>query len=269
MLRASWLLPLALCAACGDDASPFDAARYDAEIPNGSLSLTWSITDDGVDKTCTQIGATTVTLSIVPDDQPFGTTDVLSCTSGSGTIDDIVPGRYDVTVTMAGTAGMLGDEVSFPDVDVAPDADTPLGNAAFEVDAEGGFAFQVVAGGTGNCTPAGSGGAGIDAMQFELEDQLGTCVEATFQIAAGASLPASEYTTSCTAPAPHVCVAQDQEISVAPTMPSGQYTMQITGFIGGLACWSRNPLFNIPAGGNVTQLPDQNLNQTGTVGCPM
>lgn len=269
-LRTCWLcagVALGWLAACGDDASPFDAGTYDAELPAGSVSLTWSIADDGAPKTCSEVAATTVTLAIVPDDQPFGTTDVLSCSSGEGQIEDIAPGVYDITVTLAGTGGMLGEAVVYPNVTVAAGQDTPLGDAAFDVDAEGGFRFLISAGGQGNCTPTGDGGAGIDAMAIVLT-RAGACVEATFDIAAGASLPATTYTTSCTAPAPGPCIAQDQEVSVAPVLPAGQYQMTITGQVGGLACWTRNPLFNVPAGGAVTQLPTQNLTQTGTVGCP-
>ncbi len=273
MLRPPSVLAAALVAVgglagCGDDASPFDARTYDAEIPNGSMSLTWSIVDEGVARTCAEVGATTVTLSIVPDDQPFGTTDVLSCSNGMGGIDDILPGRYDVSVTMAGTAGMLGEPAGFPDIDIVSGQDSALGNALFEVDADGGFRFRIAAGGQGNCTPTGSGGAGIDAMQLALVDRLGACVEVTFNIGAGATLPASTYTTSCTAPAPGVCIAQDQDVAVDPVLPAGQHQLTITGLVGGLTCWTRNPQFNVPAGGVVAQLPVQNLNQTGAVGCP-
>ncbi len=257
--RRLWAVALATVpavVACGDDTGPPDARGIDAAPAPGSLSLTWSIEDRGTALTCAQVGAASVTLSIVPDDQPFGSTDVLTCAPGAGTSRQITPGVYDVTATLSGVAT---EGVRFDDVVVAPGADTALGAAAFEVLAEGGFTFNISAGGQGNCTSPAQGGAGITTMQIELSDAGGTCVPVTFDIAAGATQAASTYTTSCAPAAAVPCIAQDQTISVAPTLPTGSYRMTITGFIDADACWTRQPQFQVPAGGVVQSLPQQNL----------
>ncbi|MCB9563556.1 MAG: hypothetical protein H6708_24425 [Kofleriaceae bacterium] len=244
---------LAGVAGCGNDnSSPFDAARYDAEIPRGGLGLTWTIADGTVAKTCAEVGALTVTLTIVPNDQPFGTTDVLSCGPGMGEVGNLAPGLYDVTATLAGAAGDLGEPVRFLDVEVAASQTTALGEAAFDVPAQGGFTFKLSAGGMPTCTTAG-----ITGVQLELRDGAG-CVPAAFDIAAGAVEPAGTYTTDCTTPAPYACIAEDQVVSTAG-LATGSYTMTITGFVGADACWSRSPQFGVPAGDHVTQLPTQNL----------
>lgn len=243
-------------AACGDDTGPPDARAIDAPPEGGTVSLSWSISDEGAPLTCTQIGSSIVSLAIVPDEQPFGMTDVLPCGPGMGTSRVVPPGLYDVTVTLG---GVDVDGVRFDDVEVVSGGDTPIGDAAFEVNAEGGFTFRISAGGQGNCTTPAQGGAGITAMQLELATLAGDCVPVTFDIAAGASLPASTYTTDCTTPAPHACIAQDQQITVAPTVPSGTYRMAITGFVEAAACWARLAQFNVPAAGATATLPQQTL----------
>jgi hypothetical protein len=173
-----------------------------------------------------------------------------------GTSRALLPGEYAVTASLGGVAA---EPVEFPDVVVEPGQDTPIGAAAFEVAAEGGFAFRIVAGGTGTCTPPADGGAGIEAMELSLETQGGTCVPVTFDIAAGASLPASTFTSTCPASGQAPCIAQDQDVSVAPTLPSGPYRMSIVGRIGTDPCWARTSQFDVPAGGAVENLPQQNL----------
>lgn len=243
-------------AACGDDTGPPDAREIDGPPEGGTVSLTWSIDDEGAPLTCQQVGASIISLAIVPNDQPFGMTDVLTCAPGMGTSRVVPPGLYDVTVSLG---GVEVDPVRFDDIEVVSGGDTPLGDAAFEVNAEGGFTFRIAAGGQGNCTTPAQGGAGITAIQLELATLAGECVPVTFDIAAGATLPASTYTTDCATPAPHACIAQDQQITVAPTIPSGTYRMAITGFIDAAACWARLAQFNVPAAGATATLPQQTL----------
>ncbi len=254
-----WMAALGI--SCGDDTGPPDARRIDGEPEGGTVSLTWAITDpDGVPVSCANVGATSLALSLVPTDQPFGVTDVLSCGSLEGTSRAIAPGSYNITAELG---GVTAEDVVFANVEVVSGADTPIGNAGFEVVVEGGFEFRMLAGSVGNCVPLASGGAGLTSVQIVLDDVDGTCVPVTFDIAAsnaGGGGVAGTYTTNCTVPSSFpACIAEDQTLTVAPTVPSGTYRMTITGFVDANACWSRNPQFNVPAGGDVTTLLPQNL----------
>ncbi len=259
MKRACLLVAIA---ACGDDTGPPDARRIDAEPPGGTVSLTWAIEDTaGNPVTCATVGASSVSLTLVPTDQPFGVTDVISCATLEGTSREIAPGRYNVAVSLAGVAA---DPVMFPGVVVESGQDTPLGNASFAVVVEGGFEFRIVAGTSGsNC----AGGAGVTTVSIALSTVDNTCVPVTFDIAAGVGGdPAGTYTTDCGSPAAfNACIEADQTISVAPTLPSGTYKMAITAFVGADACWTRNPQFDVPAGGDIEKLLPQNLNLDTTI----
>ena len=255
-MTRSWLLAIVAIAACGDDTGPPDARRFDGPPAAGTISLSWTIDDDGTPLTCSQIGASVVSLTIIPVDQPFGTTDAISCSAGMGTSRPLPPGEYHVTAALG---GITAEAVEFRDVVIDPGADTPLGTAAFQVDAVGGFQFQIVAGGQGNCTPPAQGGAGIEAMELGLETIGGTCVPVTFDIAAGATQPAGTFSSTCPPAGQAPCIAQDQDVSVAPTVPSGSYRLTIVGRIGGEPCWARTSQFEVPAGAVVRSLPQQNL----------
>ena len=130
---------LTLLAACGDDAGPPDARGIDAAPPNGSFSLTWSISDGTNPLTCAQVQASLLSLTIRPVDQPFGFSDVLTCSSGQGTIA-VPPDTYDIAVSLGGVAV---DPIVFDNVTVDAEQDTALGDAAFEVEAVGGFSLTI------------------------------------------------------------------------------------------------------------------------------
>jgi hypothetical protein len=250
-MRAPSLLLILTVAACGDDSGPPDARGPDAAPAGGTVSLTWTIADEGVELGCAQVGVSTVSLQMIPVDQVFGVTDSFTCAAGSGTSRSVPAGVYDIAVTLG---GIDIDALRYNDVTVTAGQDTSLGVAAFEVNAEGGFQFTISAGGQDPCASAG-----IDSMLIALETFDGQCVPVTFQIAAGAAQPASTYTTDCTTPTPHVCIAQDQQVTVAPTVPTGTYRMSITGIVQGADCWSRTAQFDVPAAGATENLPQQNL----------
>ena len=255
-MRLAWSVSFLVLAACGDDSGLPDARQPDAPPPGGTVSLTWAIGHEGAALTCAQVGATVVSVTMLPEEGVFGITDAFPCGDGAGTTRSVPPGRYDVDVSLGGVAI---DAFRVDDVDVPAGGDAPIGAVAFEVEPVGGFTLRVSAGGQGNCTTADMGGAGITAMAFVLEDATGTCVEATFDIAAGATQPASTYTTSCTTPAPHACIAQDQPITVAPTLPSGAYELAITGTIADAPCWTGLAQIMVPAAGASRDLGTRNL----------
>jgi len=262
-MRLAWLGILAAgTLSCGDDAGLPDARVIDAEPPGGTISLQWTVEDsDGNPVTCGAAGASSVTLTIVPFDQPFGVTDVLSCSALEGSSRILDGNKYDVTVALGGVSA---PSLRFDDVVVPSGGNTVIGPVDFVVNTDGGFRFKMVAGAGGNCTALASGGAGITTTSIVLTDGSLNCVPATFDIAAGATAPAGTYTTDCTTPAAFpACIAEDQFVTVAPGIPAGTYRMAITGFNGAEACWTRNPQFTVPGGGATANLPQQNLNVDG------
>jgi hypothetical protein len=243
-------LLLGLVAGCGDDAGPPDARVPDSAPANGTISLTWSIADGATVLTCAQVGSQVVGLTVREVDSPFAQTDAVSCSAGAGATS-VAPGTYDVTVSLG---GVDVPDVSFQDLVVTSGQDTAAGDAHFEVQAIGGFSFQMVAGAGGNCA------GGVDAVSLALALLDGTCVPATFDIAAGASNPADTYTTSCTTPAPYPgCIESDQLVTAQPTIATGSYRLHIDADVGGSTCWSRTPQFDVPANAQIKALPDQIL----------
>jgi hypothetical protein len=91
----------------------------DATAPPGSLSLSWTIgaTD------CEAAGLADVAVAI--DDGDLAT---FACSSGTGTVPDVAPGRYDLRVLGRETGGIDRYGADVADVVVESGADTPLGN---------------------------------------------------------------------------------------------------------------------------------------------
>lgn len=258
-MRLAWIAGLALLTSCGDDAGPPDARRIDAEPPGGNIALTWTVSDsDGNPVTCSAAGASSLTLTLRPTDQPFGVTDVLGCAAGEGTSRELAADTYTV---IAELGGVTDSAIRFDDVVVTSGGTTEIGPAMFSVNTDGGFRFKMVASAGGNCA-ALPGGGGITSVALALSDVSDNCVPATFDIAAGATAPAGTYTTDCTTPAPYAaCIAEDQFVTAQPALSAGTYKMQITGFVGAEDCWTRNPQFTVPSGGATANLPQQNMNR--------
>jgi hypothetical protein len=236
---------LLVLAACGDDTGPPDAVGLDAPAVAGSLSLTWTIADGPTALACDDIGAITVTLSIRPENQPFGSTEVLPCGAGQGSVD-LPPNTYIVDVSLG---GVDLEPIKFVDVVVNSEQDTSLGEVAFEVATVGGFSFTMSAAG-GNCT-----GAGITAVELALSAQGGGCVPATFELEGGGT-----YATDCASPQPHpACIDSDVTVTAQPTITTGPYRLDIRGLVGGTPCWTKAAQFDVPAAGAIRALPNQTL----------
>ena len=265
MLRRLALLA-ALTASCGDDSGLPDARVIDGPPVGGTVSLSWTLADGGSPVTCDQVGAVTVTLSILPKDAPSGFTETFACGSARGTSGTLAAGPYTVTARLAGSAGTLAAAPPQA-VTVISGQDTPLGAIAFEVDASGGLRFVIDADGVASNCGAAPGGAAIEAMHLELRTLGEECIPTTLAIAAGATTPAGTFVSDCGTPAPAACLAEDQIISVASTA-SGRYRLVVQGLIDGTACWEGTPFVRVPAGGATGPLGDVSLVRTGAAGCP-
>lgn len=233
-------------AACGSNAGPPDARVIDAPPPGGTVSFTWTIHDQSGAQTlaCSDIGGQSVGISILDENAGFGSNDVFSCGSAMGTTGALAAGLYTLTIELDGSAGALATPQKFMHVQVDFGKDTPLGNVDFQVDAHGGLAMTLLAqGASSNC---GAGGAGIDTMTLQLQTAAGTCIPATFDIAAGAGTQAQTYVSNCTTLPQSVCIERDQHITVTG-LPSGQVKLVVVGDVGGKACWSGVDFLTVPA----------------------
>ncbi len=258
-----------LIAGCGDDVALIDARQpIDAAAP-GQASLRWTLGHNGAPLTCAAINATTVSVEIAKDGDAFGVVDSFACDAAMGTTRMLVPGLYWLRLSVTGVGGTLDGPEEIRDVVVPPGAAVMVPAVAFDVDPTGGLSFRITTNGTiGNCTPAAQNGAGITAMRLELRDRTGTCVPATFTIAAGASQPAGTYAADCVGNT-YACIATDQDVTVTG-LRSGPYSMVMTGSVGAAACWRRQPNAVVPAAGRVSMLPAQELQlAAGVPGCPM
>jgi hypothetical protein len=254
-----------LLVACGDDAGLPDARVIDGSPPGGTLSLTWTLADGETPVTCDQVGAATVTLSIIPVGLPFGVTEAFGCTSAQGTTRVIAAGRHDITATLGG-GGAIAPAVLRLGVEVRSNEVTAVEPIAFDVDATGGLRARVSAFGVAaNCAEA-PGGAGIEGVTLRLRTSGGTCVPTTFAIAAGATRPAATFVDDCAAPALASCIDADQDIVVA-SAASGRYRLAIEGRVGDTACWAASPAVRIPAGGAEVSIGTVNLLRSAAKEC--
>lgn len=259
---------LALAAGCSDDVALTDARpQIDAATP-GTLMLSWTIAHGGAPLTCGDVGGSTVAVDLVRDGEAFGVVDSFTCGAGAGESRMLAPGRYLLRVSLSGTGGTLDGPDEIRDIIVSTGSTTTVPPIAFDVDPVGGLKFRITTPATGgNCAPTGQSGAGITAMRLELRNAAGTCVPATFTIAAGAADPAGTYASNC-AGNTYACIAADQDVSLAG-LRSGSYSMVMIGSVGAAACWRRQPNAVVPAAGLVSTLPAQQLAlQAGVPGCP-
>lgn len=255
-------------AACSDDLVILDARPpVDAAVP-GQLALSWTIGHGGSPLTCADLAATTVTVEIVHDGDAFGVVDTFTCGAAMGTTRKVTPGLYLIRVSLAGSGGTLDGPELVRDLTVPPGGTATVPPIAFDVDPTGGLSFKITTPSAGgNCAPVAQNGAGITAMRLELRNSAGTCLPATFMIAAGASNPAGTYASDC-AGNTYACIAADQDVTVSG-LRAGSYSMIMTGSVGGAACWRRQPNATVPAAGRISTLPPQQLIlATGTPGCP-
>ena len=225
----------AAIAACGSNAGPPDSSAP------GTFSATWAMHSGSRAVSCAEISALSVTFTI--KDPPFTAVDSVSCASGMGKTRMLGPGHYDVTVELDGASGPIAPVKDFPNAVLVAMQDNPLGLVDFQVDATGGLTFTLAATGqTTNC----AGGAGIDATTLQVRGATNACEPATFMIAAGASNPASAYTSDCNSLPAGPCIEQDQTITVTG-INSGTAKILVGGDVGGKTCWTANAQESVPA----------------------
>ena len=263
-------LALALVA-CGDDALPPDAAQIDATPPTGTLSLSWTLSDDeGNTIECDQVGAVTVSVRVVPNDAFGGDVEAFVCGALEGTSRGFTPGLYDVEVDLRASRArsLLGETIRFDDIEIVSSQDTPLGAQAFSVAPAGTLSFTVDGGEAGaNCASNDDGGAGIIGMRFEVRDSTGNCVPATFDIADGVQAGGTFVNDCGGAPTPFGCIEKDQLVTVE-NLPSGSLTLESIGQKDGpIDCYSRLSSLTLAGGNLLTELGALILNLENSADC--
>lgn len=131
------LILLACAGACGgdDDAPPDANLTPDARPPRGTVSLEWTITQGGDPATCGDVGASQVTLELVPQGAGAGSPESFNCAAGAGTTIEIAVGTYDVGIDLVNGGGesLLAAPLVQNGVEVTENNDTPLDPVVFEL----------------------------------------------------------------------------------------------------------------------------------------
>lgn len=98
----------AFTAACGgDDAAEADASTVpDANVPRGTMSLTWEITQGGEPATCADVGAQLVVISYINPDEGAGANATGNCTAGELLTQEIDPGIYNVDIDIVNSSAV-------------------------------------------------------------------------------------------------------------------------------------------------------------------
>lgn len=134
---AMLVLLVALAAACGgDDAPEADASTApDANVPRGTMSLSWTITQGGGAATCGDVGATNVVISFIDPDEGAGMNDFSNCSAGEFTTYEINPGTYNVDIDLVDVSAnsLLDAPIEQDGVEVQANDDTALDAVTFEL----------------------------------------------------------------------------------------------------------------------------------------
>lgn len=260
------LLVIALASGCGGGNSTPDAGPADAAVKNGTMSLTWRITDMSDNAlTCDDVAAGSVTITAQPTAGGFAVSAPFTCSDGTGSAE-VAPGTYDVTVRLTSTLGTLASSAVMSGVEVVANQDVALGEQVFAVDPSGNFSFSIDTGASGgNCADAGSGGGALTQLEIRLLDGSGSCVPTTFAIDDGTASPPPDYQSDC-AGATIGCFAKDVTFSVAGA-DSGPHMLDIRGQKAGLDCYSRTADLIIPGAGLTRALGSQMLFLASTPQC--
>jgi hypothetical protein len=260
-------LILALAACGGGGGFPGDAGP-DAAPPGGRFTLAWTVSDTNSQAiTCGQVGAQVVTIALRNREVQGASTEAFTCSTATGTSSPIAPGTYDMTFELNGLAGLIATAPAQNGIVIRSNETIALEPLAFAVDATGGLELLISSNQAGgNCAPTAAMGAGITNTTITLAHTDNTCEPVTFQVAAGATQPASTYTVDCANPTLAACIENDQKLTVSP-VPSGNYRIQIRGKVGALDCWNNDDTLVVPPLSKILKTT-LNLAKQMTVGCP-
>lgn len=262
LVVGSFLIGAAALGCSGGSGLP-DAAVADAPPPTGRFSVGWTIADGERVLTCDEVGALVMSVEVTSPSLGAGYVEAFTCGTGTGTSRFLPVGVYDLAFELVGRSGSLG---ILPDqrVVVTEDDVVPAAALRYPVKAQGQVDGRLFAGATANC--AATGGAQITALSLVMERQGGACVPTTFAIGAGATNPATTYTSTCAATPPTApCIERDQAITA--TVGSGSYVVRVRGAVGAAPCWSADQLADVPPAERTLRV-DVGLTYFKGPGCP-
>ncbi len=256
------LLAVLSLAACGGGGGFPTDSPPEAPPVGGRFSMSWSVTDlNAAVIPCGQIGASFVTVTLRNRAIQGASTEVFSCTSGMATsLMTFTPGLYDLSFELGGTSGVIGSAPAALAIEITSGGTVTVDPITFAVDATGKVELFLTTGNAGgNC----AGGAAVDNVTLSLTHTGAACEPVTFDISNG---PPSSYVVNCAAPPLSACIDNDQKLSV-PTLPSGNYRLEVIGKIGGLDCYSTSATLIVPPNSK-TLMQTIGLTKLTTPGCP-
>jgi hypothetical protein len=250
------LASILIATACGDGGGFPDAAPPDSPPPGGTFTLSWTVngsSGSNLPAACDDAGATDILIGYRRTGSAAGDNIVFRCSEGTSTSPTLPPGDYIIDIGLP-LAGVEDPIVILPlQVTLTSGNDTALDPVDFVFAAIGSLVLEIQAVfdalPRANCIPIAQAGAGIDSVLISLVKDS-ACVSTTFDIAAGATWPAGTYPSDCST-SYLSCIDSDQLLTAAD-MPSGEYSVSISGFTGGFPCWSGTRTVRVPA-----------VNQTG------
>jgi hypothetical protein len=262
----NWLCATVLClAACGGGGGFPDAPPEPDGIPQGTMSLDWSLVrmSDGSPITCNEVDGTTVTLLLRNRAFNGGFTEVFSCNTKSGVTGPMPVGTYDVNFELTGTSGTISTAPEQQGPVVTANSTTALTPVTFSVNAVGAIDLKLDAGKTGgNCDTLANNGAEINGVRISLNHAAGAgaCEPATLMIGA------TPYTINCTTPVTTGCI--EKTTSITATLPSDNYQIHIRAdqAPNRTDCFSNDDSIRVPPN-NGTLMRTLNLASSSTGGC--
>jgi hypothetical protein len=260
---------LALCAMSGCDGTSGSTTSGAASSCPGSISIAWSITENGQPSSCFRTRAASVALRLQSRTGGTPVFTAFPCARNAGTAN-IAPGLYDVAIELHDANGAKLDIApTQTSVAVAVGRTTVLNPAAFSVNGGGGgggrpgnllLSLQAE-GSPSNCLPP-PGGPGVTGMSITLVTAGGSCAAVTL-IRSRGGVEVGTYQVNCGSPPTASCIENDERLT-APSLEPGTYMMHVQGSIGPLDCFAADAALEVPQTGQLQrQIVLQRQNRPG------
>ncbi len=245
-------LSTAALACSGGGAEPDAGVADAAPEPPGEVTLSWQLVDGDETLACDDVGAVTVSVTLLPLDAFAGEVRTGSCDVGQDAFTfEVAPGPYTARVELIATTGAIGDVIELSRFEVESGATITLDPVTFEVSQVGGASFRAQAQPfNDNCEDDGT--PPIEEMRFEIETLDGTCVPTTFQIGEGESGSEDEYDSACDG-ATTGCVEHDQLVQFEDLEP-GDYRLEVLARDETDRCFGLGRRFKTVGGGRIEPL---------------
>jgi hypothetical protein len=255
-----WLLVIiaftfAIASGCGNPPPP----------TNGSITLTWSILDSKQQPTtCAQVSARSVALRLRDRVSGAIVATAFPCEASPRTLQ-VAAGTYDVAIELhAADGSKLATAPDHIGVAIRAGQITRLAPVTFTASTDSSLVLTIATSTASNCQSAANNGAEITSTVLTLLHTGGGCAPVTFIRRRGV-VELGSYTVSCSAPQVGACIERDETLTTS--LESGQYTIHVTGKVGGFDCWRRDDTFTVPPPGGKPLVHPVGLQRQTTPGC--